>query len=104
MPEYRLTGAAERDLIGIAQYGDENFGTEQSDLYRDQLKVRFSTIAAHPLRYPTVDHIREDYRRAVCGKHSIYYRIDSAEIVIVRVLREQDPQTALIKGEKSSKK
>lgn len=100
MPEYRLTGAAEQDLIGIAQYGDENFGTEQSDRYRDQLKARFSIIAAHLLRYPAVDHIRKDYRRTVCGQHSIYYRIDSTEIVIVRVLREQDPKASLVKGEK----
>ncbi len=63
MPEYRLTGAAEEDLIGIAQYGDENFGIEQSNRYRDQLKARFSALAAHPMRYPAVDHIQTGYRR-----------------------------------------
>jgi plasmid stabilization system protein ParE len=66
MYEYRLTSAAEEDLIGIAQYDDENFGIEQSDRYRDQLKARFSALAAHPMCYPAVEHIREGYRRTLC--------------------------------------
>lgn len=99
MPEYRLTGAAENDLIGIAQYGDETFGIEQSNRYRDQLKERFSALASHPMRYPAVKHIHTDYRRTVCGRHSIYYRIDPTEIVIVRILRGQDLQIALARGD-----
>ncbi len=99
MSEYRLTRAAEEDLIEIARYGDENFGVEQSDRYRDQLKARFSALAVHPMRYPSIEHIHKGYRRTVCGRHSIYYRIDPTEIVIVRVLRGQDLQPALVRGE-----
>lgn len=33
---YRLSIAAEEDLIGIALFGDAHFGIAQSDLYRDQ--------------------------------------------------------------------
>ena len=75
MRKYRLVEAAKEDLISIAQYGDEHFGVAQSNRYRDQLKQRFSVLAETPLLYPAVDHIRDGYRRSVCGVHSIYYRI-----------------------------
>jgi toxin ParE1/3/4 len=37
--------AAEHDLINIALYGMEQFGIEQSERYRDQLKQRFLELA-----------------------------------------------------------
>lgn len=92
---YRLTRAAMRDLVEIARYGDENFGVEQSDRYRDKLKDRFELIAERPLLYPTVNYIREGYRRSVCGSHSIYFRIEGGQVAIVRILRSQDVGEAL---------
>jgi len=35
--DYRLTQAAKADLIKIALYGDETFGTEASNRFRAQL-------------------------------------------------------------------
>jgi toxin ParE1/3/4 len=95
MPDYRLSEAAKEDLVVIALYGDEHFGITQSDRYRDKLKKRFAVIADTPLLYPAVDHIREGYRRSVCGVHSIYYRIDNEGVEIMRVLGRQDPGMAL---------
>jgi toxin ParE1/3/4 len=91
MPKFRLAETARQDLIDIAQYGDERFGIRQSDRYRDQLKQRFQLLAARPLFYPAVDHIRTGYRRSVCGVHSIYYRIDGDAVEIMRILGRQDP-------------
>jgi len=92
---YRLSKAAEEDLIGIALFGDKHFGIAQSNRYRDQLKLRFSVLADQPLRYPTVDHIRKSYRRSVCGVHSIFYKIDKDIVEIVRILKHQDLQKQL---------
>lgn len=97
MPDYRLSGAAAEDLKGIAKYGDEHFGVAQSNRYRDRLKQRFSALAAYPMHAPAVEHIYTGYRRSVCGVHAIYYRIDPGEIVIVRILRSQDPSAELEK-------
>jgi len=95
MRNYRLAEAAKEDLIRIAQYGDENFGFKQSDQYRDQLEKRFSVLANTPLLFPAIDHIRQGYRRSVCGVHSIYYRIEGKSVVIIRVLGRENPETAL---------
>ena len=92
---YRLSKAAEEDLICIALFGDKHFGIVKSDRYRDQLKRRFTALAEQPLQYPAVDHLREGYRRSVCGVHSIFYRIDGKVVEIVRILKNQDPQKQL---------
>ena len=91
MAKYHLSKSAEEDLTGIADYGDEHFGIEQSDRYREQLKQRFSALTEQLYLYQAVNDIREGYRRNVCGKHSIYYRIDEQGIEIMRVLGRQDP-------------
>lgn len=88
--ELRLAPAAERDLINIALYSMEQFGIEQSALYRDKLKQRFLELTETPLMYPAVDDIREGYRRSVCGVHSIYYRIHTDCVEIMRVLGRQN--------------
>ncbi len=95
MGKYRLSKAADDDLMGIALFGDEHFGIDQSNRYRDQLKQRFSMLAEQPLLYSAVDHIRQGYRRSVCGVHSIFYRIDGENVEIMRILNKQDPEKQL---------
>jgi len=95
MKKYIVTLAAKRDLMAIAQYGDENYGNEKSDQYRDKLEQRFVSMAEQPYLYPAVDHIHDGYRRSVCGVHSIYYKIERQGIAIIRILNRQDPDKAL---------
>ena len=56
---------------------------------------RLSRRADAPLRYPKVDHIRPGYRRSVYESHAIYYRIDEAGVLIVRILGQQNPEAGL---------
>ncbi len=93
MHNYKLSQKAKDDLFGIALYGDEQFGIVQSDKYREKLKKQFTALAENPMQYPAVDHIRLGYRRAVCGIHSIYYKIDENKTVeIISVLRSQSTE------------
>lgn len=87
----RLTRAAADDLLAIATFGIERFGTEAARAYYQRLVERLEAIAANPSRYPRTDHLRPGYRRSVCGIHSIYYRIADGSVEIVRVLGRQDP-------------
>jgi len=90
MGTYRLSDAAEDDLVGIHQYGARQWGIEQADHYFWQLFEHFDVLAANPLLYNAVDHIRKGYRRSVFGAHSIYYRIENDVVVITAILRAQD--------------
>ncbi len=90
MPKFRLSKSAVRELIDIAIYGDERYGVDASDAYRTRLEERFSLIAEQPLLYPSVDHIRAGYHRSVLDGLSIYFRIDGADVVIVRLIGRQN--------------
>ena len=64
---YKLSSEAKMDLARIYWRGVEKFGELQADRYYETLIQRFSDIAEAPHKYQSVDHIRESYRRSVCG-------------------------------------
>ena len=88
--EYKLSHEAKLDLARIYWYGVETFGERQAEHYYEALIQRFEVIAEMPYRYPPVDHIREGYRRSVCGEDSIYYRVNGEITEIMRILGRQD--------------
>ncbi|MGD8911812.1 MAG: type II toxin-antitoxin system RelE/ParE family toxin [Candidatus Thiodiazotropha sp.] len=90
MAAYKLSREAEHDLEGIYYIGFVDFGPLQADAYYEGLVERFQHIADSPLIYPDVSHIRKGYRRSVYHAHSIYYRIESDSILIVRIIKKQD--------------
>ena len=87
---YKLNTEAKMDLARIYWRGVREFGEDKADRYYQALMQRFDDIAAAPYKYQSVDHIREGYRRSVCGVDSIYYRVDNEIIEIMRVLGRQD--------------
>ena len=95
MAGYELTYAADQDFENILELGLDTFGVDQAFRYQKGMMRRFAKLAEQPKLYPTVDHIRAGYRRSVYGSHSIYYRVESQGIVIVRILGQQDLVSAL---------
>lgn len=90
MAGYKLNHAARDDIKRIYQRGVTDFGEGRADSYYAALFDRFDIIAEKPYMYPAVDHIRDGYRRSVCGVDSIYYRILDGDVEIMRVLGRQD--------------
>lgn len=92
---YKLSNEAKMDLAQIYWHGVEEFGEHQADRYYEALIQRFGEIAESPYKYQTVDHIREGYRRSVCGVDSIYYRLNEEMVEIMRILGRQDADERL---------
>ncbi len=92
MLNYKLSKEADDDLDRLFDYGIDQFGFEQARAYVNGMKERFSEMIETPLLWQAVDSIRTGYRRSVYESHSIYYRINYGEILIVRILGRQDPQ------------
>ena len=90
MGSYRLSDQADADLARIYQWGVRTHGVEQADAYFLQLIERFQQIADKPLMYPAADGVRKGYRRSVCGRDSIYYRITEDTVEIMAVIGRQD--------------
>lgn len=89
MAAYRLTREAENDLIAIYLFGIERFGHAQADRYYDGLVERLEAVAAEPQQFPSIDELRQGYRRAVYGAHAIYFRDAPEPVLVVRILGRQ---------------
>ena len=84
---YRLSNEAKNDLIRIHQFGAAKFGVAQADKYFNAFFKQFDLIAKRPYSYEAVNHIKQDYRRCVCG---IFYRIENNVIEIMAIIGRQD--------------
>lgn len=95
MAEYRLSNAAKEDLIRIHHYGMLKFGEVQADKYLSAFFDYFELIADRPLAFESVDFIKPNYRRCVCGVDSIFYRIENHCVEIISIVGKQDIQHVL---------
>ena len=90
MSDYILSERAKDQLKDIYKQGYTDFGEAQAEKYYMALCKRFKEIAEQPLLYPAIDDIREGYRRSVCGKHSIFYRIIDKKIEVMAIIKRQN--------------
>jgi len=72
------------------------FGEAQADKYYLAFFDQFEQIAEQPYLYQAVGHIREGYRRCVCGVDSIYYRNKGNMVEIMSILGRQDTDISLL--------
>ncbi len=79
----------------IYLYGLIVFGETQADKYYLSLISHFDKIVTNPYLYQTVNHIKPEYRRCVCGSNSIFYRIVDGNIEIMAIVGQQDLQHGL---------
>ena len=89
MAKYRLSSEAKNDLIRIHHYGVEKFGMTQADKYFESFFEYFDIIAKRPYSFESVEYIRKEYRRCVCGKDSIYFKINDDTIEIMAIVGRQ---------------
>ena len=97
MANYKLkiSAFAESDLNDVYVEGFEQWGEAQADRYYDDLIMHFERLCENPYLYMAVDDVREGYRRSVCGKHAVYYRVSDNAVEIMAVLKRQNPGTYL---------
>lgn len=90
MAKYRLSNEAKNDLIRIHHYGVKIFGMTQADKYFESFFEYFEIISQRPFSFESVDYIKKDYRRCVCGIDSIYYKINNDVVEIMAIVGRQD--------------
>tara|TARA_R110002126_G_scaffold160670_2_gene308339 strand:+ start:366 stop:656 length:291 start_codon:yes stop_codon:yes gene_type:complete len=82
---YRLTRAAEADLISIYREGVILFGPEQAEAYFAALTASFERLAAHPRMARLRREIRPPVRLHPCGSHIVVYREAAGSIDVLRI-------------------
>ncbi|WP_181406647.1 type II toxin-antitoxin system RelE/ParE family toxin [Alteromonas mediterranea] len=92
MKRYRLvlTNEADRDLNNLYLEGFEKWGEAQADKYYFALLEHFELLCENPYLFQAIDDIRLGYRRSVCQKHSIFYRVVNATIEIAALVKYED--------------
>jgi len=90
MPVYTVSNAAERDLKEIGRYTQKKWGIEQRNSYLKMLDECFIGIASGRIEGRDCSAIRDGYRKHLAGRHLIFYRWLSSDLVeVVRVLHDR---------------
>ena len=67
----------------------EYWGAKAADRYHNAFFDHFKELAKQPLLYAVSD-VRKGYRRSICGKDSVFYRIDGQTVEIMAIVGQQD--------------
>jgi toxin ParE1/3/4 len=84
---YRLTRAAEADLITIYREGARLFGTAQAERYHAELGTIFDLLARHPEMARERLELTPPMRLHPHKAHLILYRVEADRSVLIVRLR-----------------
>ena len=91
-----IAPTAKNDLKDIYQYGLRQWGQAQSDSYLFGIKNQFWLLTEQPLIGTERPELLPDIRSLPIESHTLFYRVTSNKIEIIRVLHgRQDPQRHL---------
>lgn len=83
---FRLTQAAEDDIIGIAEQGVRLFGPIQARRYHDELFALFGVLSAYPRLVRERLELSPPMRIYPFKAHLVVYRIEAGgDVLIVRI-------------------
>ncbi len=85
----RFSKSAQRDLQGISQYTQKNWGLEQEELYLNTLFDRLEGIKDDPKRWQKRDDLVSGSQSASIGKHIVFFRLHDDVIQVARILHQQ---------------
>ena len=89
MLQLTVSPKAESDLIGIWVYTCEQWGVDQADKYLDQLDSGMKRLVEHPLLGADYTHVFPEYRRLQVEHHSVFYKVQASQIIVIRVLHQE---------------
>ncbi len=88
MPSIVLSPLAQIDLEEIWFYTFREWSAQQADKYQDELFSAFLKIANPKTVRISVNQIRQGYFKHKINRHIIFYRMETNQIIVVRILHE----------------
>ena len=96
MAELAYSSEASADIDDIAAFSLDRFGPEVALAYVDGLERACERLADFPLLAPVYPRIRPEVRCLAYRSHRIFYRIETSDVLIVRILHSaRDVKRAL---------
>lgn len=86
MRRLRVSRAAQRDLVGIAEFTLEQWAEAQCVKDLGQIDARFRSLLRRPTQARRCDSLREGYWGALEGRHVIFFTFTEKTVDVIRVL------------------
>jgi len=100
LARFRLSHRAEDDFLNILNYTIRKWGTAQAERYLDRIEACFEMLAENPMLGRQCEGIAPGLRRIEEGKHTIFYRPDTNDLKIERVLHHSMlPSRQMMEGD-----
>jgi toxin ParE1/3/4 len=90
MSEYRLTKAADTDLLQIFVYSIQTFGLARAEAYRDSLLRCFQLLAEYPRLGRMADMFAPGARRHEHARHVIFYDEQPYGVLITAIIHQRN--------------
>ncbi len=81
-----LTTTAYDDLKAIGRYTRKRWGKKQQHNYLQTIDQLFQRLSGNPRIGTPCDHIIPNLKKHTHKSHTIYYEIESKNILIIRIL------------------
>lgn len=89
MITYRLSPAAEADLVGIWDYTAQQWDKDQAARYVVAIRDRLDGIVAGRIPLRSAADVRPGYFKCAAGSHMIYFtRAGDQTIDVIRILHQ----------------
>ena len=99
MNSVRLTPQAKADLDDIWEYTVKQWDVDQAETYMCALDATFNLLALNPSLGRNIDDIRKGYFKIPTASHILIYRVNKANVEIVRILHKSSDVEARLQGE-----
>lgn len=86
---YVISKKAISDLEEIWLYTSEKWSVAQADRYYFLIIEEIEYVCENPNTGRNMDHVRKGYRASKVKSHLIFYRINNANVEVVRILHER---------------
>ena len=96
MNSVRLTPQAKADLDDIWEYTAKQWNVDQAEAYMRALDATFHLLVLNPHLGRNIDAIRKGCFKFPTASHILIYRVNKAQVEIVRILhKSSDVETRL---------
>jgi toxin ParE1/3/4 len=94
--DVQFSPRAQQDIEDIWDFTLETWGDAKAQTYIRAIQAGAERLRHNPFSGPACDHIRRGYRKLPVGSHMMFYRVENAHIIVVRILHQRmDPQRRL---------
>jgi toxin ParE1/3/4 len=84
----RLTPQAKADLDDIWEYTAKRWSSDQAEVYIRALDATFGLLVLNPRLGRSIDDIRKGYFKFPTASYILIYRVNKAQVEIVRILHK----------------